>query len=78
MSRVWGELDCGAEKGGGTAVLRGGRENGEELLNSCYLKRSAGDSREGGANTARNKHLKYLSRVKTTISVPLKQENLSL
>lgn len=38
-------------------VLHGRRENGEELLNSCYLKRSAGDRQEGGANTARSKRL---------------------
>lgn len=38
-------------------MLHGTRESGEELLNSCYLKRSAGDRREGGAYTARNEHL---------------------
>lgn len=41
----------------GDCVLHGRRENGEELLNSCYLKRSAGDRREGGANTARSERL---------------------
>lgn len=43
-------------------VLLGTLENGEALLNSCYLKRSAGDRREGGAYAARNEHLGSLKK----------------
>lgn len=57
---------CGAKS---DWVLHGAQESGEELLNSCYLKHSAGDRRGGGAYTARSEHLEIVKKFKPVCSM---------
>lgn len=70
------------KQGGRTAVLSGDcvlhsrQEKREELFNSCYLRRSAGDNRGGGANAAKNEHLRQLSGVETEINFHLMDDSL--